>query len=133
MIFRPMAASILLTGCGTMGLDLLQQDSGAMDGNSWLVLEPQAGLDFGFVDVQGNSAIETAMLTAKVDKLAKCTNGLLVDSKTAVQSFWKARGYEPKKPEITKQKLGYALDQEEALGAGAADESAVPAHAGASA
>ena len=32
------------------------------------------------------------------------------------ESFWKARGYDPKKPEITKQKLGYALDQEECVG-----------------
>ena len=57
-----------------------------------------------------------ANLAASIDKIAKQTNGLLVDAKAAVQSFWKARGYDPKKPEITKQKLGYALDQEEALG-----------------
>lgn len=61
MSFRLLAMSMLMTGCGTMGLDLLQQDSGVVDGNSWLVLEPQGGLDFGFVDVQGNSAIETAV------------------------------------------------------------------------
>ena len=30
--------------------------------------------------------------------------------------LWKARGYDPKKLEITKQKLGYALHQEDALG-----------------
>ena len=57
-----------------------------------------------------------AKLAASVDKIAKKTNGLLIDAKAAVQSFWKARGYDPKKQEITKQKLGYALDQEEALG-----------------
>ena len=65
MSFRLLAMSMLMTGCGTMGLELLQQDSGVADGNSWLVVEPQSGLDFGFVDVQGNSGIETAVLTAK--------------------------------------------------------------------
>jgi hypothetical protein len=57
-----------------------------------------------------------ARLMAQFDKTVHKTNGLLVDAKAAVQSFWKARGYDPKKPDITKQKLGYALDQEEALG-----------------
>ena len=55
-------------------------------------------------------------LMAKIDKVAAKLNGLLVDAKAAVVAFWKARGYDPKKLEITKQKLGYALDQEEALG-----------------
>ena len=55
-------------------------------------------------------------LTAKVDTVAKMVNGLLVDAKKAVVEFWKARGYDPKKPEITREKLGYALDQEDALG-----------------
>ena len=60
--------------------------------------------------------VGAAQLMAEFDKKADKTNGLLVDAKAAVVSFWKARGYDPKKPEITKQKLGYALDQEEALG-----------------
>ena len=61
--------------------------------------------------------VGAAVLTVEVDKVAKQINGLLVDAKAAVKSFWTARGYDPKRPEITKQKLGYALDQEEALGA----------------
>ena len=65
MIFRPMAASILLTGCGTMGLDLLQQDSGAMDGILWLVLEPQAGLVLALWMCRAILAIQTAMLTGQ--------------------------------------------------------------------
>ena len=52
----------------------------------------------------------------KVDKAAKLVNGLYIDAKAAVVAFWTARGYDPKKPEITKEKLGYALDQEDALG-----------------
>jgi len=55
-------------------------------------------------------------LTVKVDKVAELVNGLYIDAKAAVVAFWKARGYDPKKPEITKEKLGYALDQEDALG-----------------
>ena len=55
-------------------------------------------------------------LTVKVDTVAQMVNGLLVDAKAAVLAFWKARGYNPKTPELTKQKLGYALDQEDALG-----------------
>ena len=55
-------------------------------------------------------------LTAEIDKAAKLTNGLYIDAKAAVVAFWKARGYDSKKPAITKEKLGYALDQEDALG-----------------
>ena len=55
-------------------------------------------------------------LMAEFNNVAKKTNGLLVDAKEAVVNFWKARDYDPYKPEITKLKLGYALDQEEALG-----------------
>ena len=39
---------------------------------------------------------------------------LLINAKAAVASLFKARGYHPKKPEVTKAKLGYALDQYEA-------------------
>ena len=56
-------------------------------------------------------------LMAEINTVAKKTNGLLVDAKeAAVVKFWKARSYDPHEPEVTKLKLGYALDQEEALG-----------------
>ena len=41
-------------------------------------------------------------------------NALLVNAKKGVFALWQARGYDPVKPEITKAKLGYALDQYEA-------------------
>ena len=43
------------------------------------------------------------------------TNELLENAKAAVDELWKQRGYDPKKPEETKQRLGYALDREEAV------------------
>ena len=45
---------------------------------------------------------------------APLINALLINAKAAVASMWKERGYDPKKPEVTKAKLGYALDQYEA-------------------
>lgn len=42
------------------------------------------------------------------------TNGLLEDGTTAIDKLWKQRGYDPKKPEQIKARLGYALDQYEA-------------------
>ena len=45
---------------------------------------------------------------------APLINALLINAKAAVASMWKARGYDPKKPEVTKARLGYALDQYEA-------------------
>ena len=39
---------------------------------------------------------------------------LLINAKAAIASLWKARGYDPNKPEVIKAKLGYALDQYEA-------------------
>ena len=39
---------------------------------------------------------------------------LLINAKAAVASMWQARGYNPKKPEVTTASLGYALDQYEA-------------------
>ena len=45
---------------------------------------------------------------------APLINALLINAKAAIKSMWKARGYDPKKPEVTKAKLGYALDQYEA-------------------
>ena len=46
----------------------------------------------------------------KTEKAAPLTNALLVNASKAVGKFWEARGYDPKKPEVTKAKLGYALD-----------------------
>ena len=54
-------------------------------------------------------------LTFKIDKAAAMTNELFVNARDAVRKLWEARGYDPYKPEITKQRLGYALDKEEAL------------------
>ena len=50
----------------------------------------------------------------KVGAAAQLTNELLFNASTAVTELWKARGYHPKKPEVTKAKLGYALDQYDA-------------------
>jgi hypothetical protein len=47
---------------------------------------------------------------------AEKTNELLVNAKKAIDQLWKLRGYDPKKPALTKAKLGYALDREEAVG-----------------
>ena len=47
---------------------------------------------------------------------AEKSNELLVNAKEAVDEFWKQRGYDPKKPELTKARLGYALDKEETVG-----------------
>ena len=54
-------------------------------------------------------------LTFKIDKAAAMTNELFVNARDAVRKLWEARGYDPYNPEITKQRLGYALDKEEAL------------------
>ena len=53
---------------------------------------------------------------AKDGTAAKKTNELLVNAREAIDELWKQRGYDPKKPEETKAKLGYALDREEAVG-----------------
>jgi len=53
---------------------------------------------------------------AKDDTAAEKTNELLVNAKKAVDELWRQRGYDPKKPEVTKARLGYALDKEEAVG-----------------
>ena len=45
---------------------------------------------------------------------AVITNGLLENASTAIEQFWKQRGYDPKKPEVIKARLGYALDRYEA-------------------
>ena len=47
---------------------------------------------------------------------AQKTNGLLENVKKAIDALWKQRGYDPKKPALTKARLGYALDKEEAAG-----------------
>ena len=47
---------------------------------------------------------------------AQKTNGLLENVKKAIDALWKQRGYNPKKPALTKERLGYALDKEEAVG-----------------
>ena len=59
-----------------------------------------------FVEGQGSAPIA---IVIKGDAAAR-TNGLLFDALTAVGQFFEARGYDPKKPEVTKAKLGYALD-----------------------
>ena len=43
-------------------------------------------------------------------------NALLVNGKGAIDDLWTARGYVSLRPEQIKQRLGYALDREEALG-----------------
>lgn len=53
---------------------------------------------------------------AKAGSPAQLTNGLIVDAKEAVDALWKARGYLNMKPKQRKEKLGYSLDREEALG-----------------
>ena len=45
---------------------------------------------------------------------APLIHALLFNAKKAVETLWKQRGWDPKKPEKTKADLGYALDQEEA-------------------
>ena len=42
------------------------------------------------------------------------TNELLENAMTAIEELFKQRGYDPKKPEEVKAKLGYALDRYEA-------------------
>ena len=47
---------------------------------------------------------------------APLVNALIVNAKDAIDELWKARGYVPMKGAQIKQRLGYALDREEALG-----------------
>ena len=47
---------------------------------------------------------------------AEKSNELLVNARDAIDELWKQRSYDPKKPEATKARLGYALDKEEAIG-----------------
>jgi hypothetical protein len=47
---------------------------------------------------------------------AEMTNELLENSRTAIERLWNQRGYDPKKPEVIKARLGYALDKYEAEG-----------------
>ena len=51
----------------------------------------------------------------KTGPAARLTNELLENAKFAVEKLWKQRGYDPKKPELTKARLGYACDQYEAF------------------
>ena len=44
--------------------------------------------------------------SAKLSKDYSKTNGLVLNASTAIFEFFKARGYETRKPEKTKQKLG---------------------------
>ena len=53
---------------------------------------------------------------AKTGAAAKLTNELVWNAKDAVDALWKARGYLKLKPKQRKERLGYALDREEALG-----------------
>ncbi len=52
----------------------------------------------------------------KAGTAAQLTNELVVNAKEAVDALWKARNYLKMKPAQRKEKLGYALDREEALG-----------------
>ena len=62
---------------------------------------------------EGNGAPKAFI---KDGSAAEKTNELLVNAKDAIDELWKQRGYDPKKPEATKARLGYALDKEEAAG-----------------
>ena len=53
---------------------------------------------------------------AKVGSAAELINELVVNAKEAIDTLWEARGYLKLKPKQRKEKLGYALDREEALG-----------------
>ena len=55
-------------------------------------------------------------LTANDGATAPLTVALLVNTKGAIFELWKLRGYDPKKPALIKQRLGYMLDKEEAAG-----------------
>ena len=44
---------------------------------------------------------------AKLTAAVELTNGLMVDTKKAVSELFKARGYDPRRPEYTKRQLGY--------------------------
>ena len=46
----------------------------------------------------------------KEGKAAEKTNELLENAMIAIQMLFKQRGYDPKKPEEVKAKLGYPLD-----------------------
>ena len=52
---------------------------------------------------------------AKLKAVAGKTNALFINAKKAIGNFFMARGYEPRRPEYTKSKLGYPLDQYEAI------------------
>ena len=52
---------------------------------------------------------------AKLKVTSPNTNALFVNAKAAVDKFFKARGYDPRRPAYVKEKLGYALDQYEAI------------------
>ena len=52
---------------------------------------------------------------AKLKAISPKTNALYVNAKAAVDKFFKARGYDPRRPAYVKEKLGYALDQYEAI------------------
>jgi hypothetical protein len=51
----------------------------------------------------------------KTGTAAPLTNELLENSKLAVDKLWKQRGYDPKKPDVIKARLGYACDQYDRL------------------
>ena len=51
---------------------------------------------------------------AKEGSPAPLTNGLLENGTLAIDKLWSQRGYDPKKPDVIKARLGYALDKYEA-------------------
>ena len=52
---------------------------------------------------------------AKLVAVVPMINELFVNAKAAVFKFFQARGYDPRRPKYTKEKLGYALDQYDAI------------------
>ena len=46
---------------------------------------------------------------AKLAVVFKLTNGLVLDAKAAVSELFRARGYDPRRPDYTKQQLGYTV------------------------
>ena len=53
--------------------------------------------------------------SAKLGSVVPKTNELFINAKRAVSAFFQVRGYDPKRPQYTKERLGYALDQYEAI------------------
>eukprot|EP00966_Prymnesium_polylepis_P009428 217401-Prymnesium_polylepis.1 len=59
---------------------------------------------------------ERVQAARKVGGAAPLVNALIVNTKDAIDELWNVRGYVSMKGAQIKQRLGYALDREEALG-----------------